>query len=100
MDEDSFNSWINNSRRLPKKLSPYYRYVKQLLESTPYLSSAQVEDRLKEAFKELPNVVVTPHTASATRSSRGGMARIAAENLLAMVEGQKAPHCVNPEVYT
>ena len=56
MDEDSFMAWINSPRRLPKKLSPYYQYVKQLLESTPYLSSAQVEDRLKETYKELPYV--------------------------------------------
>ena len=48
--------WINNPRRLPKKLSAYYQYVKRLLESTPYLSSAQVEDRLKEVFKDLPCV--------------------------------------------
>lgn len=56
MDEQSFMNWINQPRRLPKKLSAYYHYVKQLLESAPYLSSAQVEDRLKENFKDLPGV--------------------------------------------
>jgi len=56
MDEDTFMLWINKPRRLPKKLSPYYKYVKGLLEKTPYLSSAQVEDRLKENFKDLPEV--------------------------------------------
>jgi glyoxylate reductase len=57
------------------------------------------EPRMAEGLAELQNIVVTPHTASATKSSRGNMARIAAENVLAMVKGEKAPTCVNPEVY-
>ena len=57
------------------------------------------EPLMAEGLKDLPNVIVTPHTASATKSSRGGMARIAATNLLAMLEGKRAPNCVNPEVY-
>lgn len=57
------------------------------------------EPLMAEGLKDLHNVVVTPHTASATISSRGGMARLAAENLLAMVAGKQAPNCVNPEIY-
>jgi len=57
------------------------------------------EPLMAEGLKDLKNVVVTPHTASATKSSRGGMARIAAENLLAMLAGKRAPNCVNPDVY-
>jgi len=57
------------------------------------------EPRMAAGLKDLPNVVITPHTASATKSSRGGMARLAAENLLAMIEGRQAPNCINPEVY-
>jgi len=57
------------------------------------------EPLMAEGLKDLQNVVVTPHTASATKSSRGGMARIAAENLIAMLDGKEAPNCVNPEVY-
>jgi glyoxylate reductase len=57
------------------------------------------EPLMAEGLKDLSNVVVAPHTASATTSSRGGMARLAAENLLAMVAGRKAPNCLNPEVY-
>ncbi len=45
---------------------------------------------------ELPNVVMTPHTASATVSSRTGMAEKAARNLIAMVEGVMPPDCLNP----
>ena len=57
------------------------------------------EPLMVEGLADLPNVVLTPHTASATKSSRGGMARIAAENILAMLKGEKAPTCVNPDVY-
>jgi hypothetical protein len=56
MDEQQFMDWINTPRRLPKKLTPYYDFIKMLLESAPYLSSAQVEDRLKESFPDFPDV--------------------------------------------
>lgn len=56
IDEAAFLSRIMQPRCLPKKLSGYYKFVKKLLESTPYLSSAQVEDRLKENYKNLPTV--------------------------------------------
>lgn len=56
MDEQTFSAWISQPKRMPKKLSEYYKYVKNLLESTPYLSAAQVEDRLKEAYQDLPEV--------------------------------------------
>ncbi len=47
---------------------------------------------------QLDNVIILPHIASATVSSRNGMARIAAENLIAGVRGEPLPHWVNPEV--
>lgn len=56
MSEDEFHSWIEQIKNQPKKLNMYYDYVRQLLESHPYLSAAQVEDRLKEEFTELPMV--------------------------------------------
>jgi glyoxylate reductase len=47
----------------------------------------------------LDNCLIVPHIASATRSTRGNMARIAAENLLAGVHGERLAAPVNPEVY-
>jgi len=44
----------------------------------------------------LPNVVIAPHIASATFSSRNGMAEIAADNLLAGLEGKPLRCWVNP----
>jgi glyoxylate reductase len=46
----------------------------------------------------LPNCIVAPHIASATVSSRNGMAEIAADNLIAGLEGKPLRCWVNPEV--
>ena len=48
---------------------------------------------------ELSNVCVLPHIGSATLEARSGMARLAAENVVAFANGEKMPTCVNPEVY-
>ena len=45
-------------------------------------------------------VCVLPHIGSATIEARGGMARIAAANIVAFVEGEKLKTCLNPEVYS
>jgi glyoxylate reductase len=47
----------------------------------------------------LPNCVVVPHIASASRVTRGKMAAMAAANLLAGVRGERLPTPINPEVY-
>ncbi|MBS1609894.1 MAG: D-glycerate dehydrogenase [Bacteroidetes bacterium] len=46
----------------------------------------------------MPNVSVLPHIGSATEEARNGMARIAAENAIAGLKGEKLPHPINPEV--
>lgn len=56
MDEDEFHKRIEQGRNLPKKLSDYLGYVKGELGSKPYLSAAQIEDRLKEHYPDLPQV--------------------------------------------
>jgi glyoxylate reductase len=46
----------------------------------------------------MTNVLITPHIASATQETRGKMAELAARNLLAVLNGQEPPRCLNPEV--
>ena len=46
----------------------------------------------------LDNVVVAPHIASASIPTRIRMATLAAENLVAVLQGKKPPTPVNPEV--
>jgi glyoxylate reductase len=47
----------------------------------------------------LENVVLTPHTASATIESRSKMAVMAAENLIVGLAGQKPPNLINAQVW-
>ncbi len=43
--------------------------------------------------------VLLPHVGSASRDTRAMMATLAAEAALAHLRGERARHCVNPEVY-
>lgn len=52
------------------------------------------EPKLARGLAKLSNVVITPHTASATRSARDGMAKLVAENLIAFFEGKIPPNVV------
>jgi glyoxylate reductase len=47
----------------------------------------------------LDNCLVVPHIASASVSTRSEMSRIAAQNLINGVKGERLLTCVNPEVY-
>jgi glyoxylate reductase len=47
----------------------------------------------------LPNCLVIPHLGSASTATRSLMAKMAVENVIAGLRGERLPHCVNPEVY-
>ncbi len=47
----------------------------------------------------LDNVIIAPHIASASFTTRKNMALMTAENLLAGLRGQAPPNCVNPEAF-
>ena len=48
---------------------------------------------------ELDNLLISPHIASSSYATRSKMSIMAAENLIAGINGKRLPHCVNPEVY-
>jgi len=50
-----------------------------------------------EPLLDLPNVIVTPHAASATVETRRAMFELARENLISVLAGREPPACVNPE---
>jgi len=56
------------------------------------------EPALNPALLTLPNVVLTPHIASATTATRRAMAELAADNLIAALTGATPPTPLNPEV--
>ncbi|WP_025918342.1 D-glycerate dehydrogenase [Herminiimonas sp. CN] len=55
------------------------------------------EPRFNPDFLTLPNVVLTPHIASASESTRRAMAYCAAENLIAALSSAQPPNLLNPE---
>ncbi len=46
----------------------------------------------------LPNVIITPHIASASTATRHQMAVMTIDNILAGLEGRPIPYCANPEI--
>ncbi len=52
---------------------------------------------LDDPLLTLDNIIITPHIASASFTTRINMALMAAENLLAGLRGQTPPNCVNPK---
>ncbi|MFN7086871.1 MAG: NAD(P)-dependent oxidoreductase [Burkholderiales bacterium] len=57
------------------------------------------EPRPDPALLALPNVVFTPHTGSAIRELRAAMANVVVDNIVAIIEGRRPPHCWNAEIY-
>ena len=53
------------------------------------------EPAVTPGLLSLDNVVLLPHAGSATIETRTKMARMAADNLLAGLAGQKPPNCLN-----
>lgn len=52
------------------------------------------EPHVPRALRELPNVVLTPHVASASVATREGMAVLAAQNLAVALAGRRPPNPV------
>jgi glyoxylate reductase len=52
------------------------------------------EPQVPVDLRELPNTVLLPHVGSATASTRDAMARLCAENVIAVVEGREPPAAV------
>lgn len=48
---------------------------------------------------ELENCLIVPHLGSASKRTRDQMSLLAAQNLIAGLNGERLPHCANPEAY-
>lgn len=46
-----------------------------------------------------PALLLAPHLASASHATRGRLASMAVDNPWAALEGQRPPHCMNPELF-
>jgi len=56
------------------------------------------EPAMAPGLADLDNVVILPHLGSASIETRSKMALLAAENCIAVLNGKRPPHSVNPEV--
>ena len=56
------------------------------------------EPKCERALLSMKNVVLAPHTASASIETRTKMAMMAAQNCAAGLSGQRPPNIVNPEI--
>ena len=59
----------------------------------------EFEPELVPGLSKLDNIVITPHTASATIEARSAMAEMAAKNIMEVLAGRPGATTVNPEVY-
>jgi lactate dehydrogenase-like 2-hydroxyacid dehydrogenase len=57
------------------------------------------EPDIDKDLLKLDNVVLQPHSASATIYSRTQMALMAAENMIKGLKGEIPPNCINPKVF-
>jgi gluconate 2-dehydrogenase len=55
------------------------------------------EPKLNPEFLSLDNVVLAPHVGSSTEATRKAMAMLAAQNLVAALQGKLPPNLINPE---
>lgn len=83
---------IINEKILIKALKEKWIFAAGLdvYENEPYVT---------EGIKKLDNVVLQPHSASATIDSRTKMSIMAAENMIAGLKGEIPPNCVNRVVF-
>ena len=57
------------------------------------------EPAMAEGLAGCDNAVLLPHLGSATLATRARMARIAAENVVALLRGLRPPNLINPEAW-
>jgi len=57
------------------------------------------EPQINKELLKLDNVILQPHSASATTETRTKMAIIAAENMITGLKGEIPPNCINPEIF-
>lgn len=57
----------------------------------------EFEPKVTAELLPLDNVILCPHLGNATVETRDAMAKIAAENIIAVLQGGKPLNCVNPD---
>ncbi len=90
---------INTARGKCIDEEALYKALKNGVIAGAALDVFENEPHVHEGLKKLKNVVITPHIGSASLETRTKMAEMVAKNVIAVLNGKKAPNCVNGEVY-
>jgi glyoxylate reductase len=92
---------INTSRGPVVDLDALYEALK---ERRIFAAGLDVTDPeplpLDSPLLTLNNIIISPHIASASKTTREKMSWMAAQNVIAGLKGERLPNCVNPQVYT
>ena len=89
---------VNTTRGPVVDQRALYRALKERRIAAAGLDVAEEEPiPLDDPLLTLDNVTITPHVGSASVATRGKMAAMAVENVLAALRGEQPPNCVNPE---
>ncbi|MEM8529473.1 MAG: D-glycerate dehydrogenase [Chloroflexota bacterium] len=105
IDSDALNIIKPDAILINTALGPIVdtRALVSALQQKPIIAALDVTDPeplpLDHPLINLPNVIITPHMASASVQTRTRMALIAAENVLATLRGEQPFAMVNPEVW-
>jgi hydroxypyruvate reductase 1 len=81
---------INTSRGPVVKEADLAAHLADIAEFRAGLDVYEFEPEVNDLLKKLPNVVLAPHIASATRWTRENMAKLAALNIRGIIEGYPA----------
>jgi len=93
--------FVNTSRGAVVDETALHRALESRQIAGAAIDVAETEPLSKhDPLLRLPNLLVTPHIASASVATRERMAEMAVENLLVALAGKRPPHCVNPEGLT
>jgi glyoxylate reductase len=87
---------VNTARGPVVDQQTLYRFLKERRIAAAALDVTEVEPiPMDDPLLTLDNVIIAPHIASASVSTRSRMASVAADNLLAALRGEEPPNCVN-----
>lgn len=92
---------INTARGSIVEAEALYRALSQGEIAAAAIDVTEPEPILMDSpLLTLENLIITPHIGSASLQTRKQMADMAIANLIAGLQGDRLPNCVNPEVYS
>lgn len=91
---------VNTSRGLVVDQEALYKALKSGQIAAAAIDVTEVEPiPMDDPLLTLENIIITPHMASASTATRTKIATMAAANLIAGVQREMLPNCVNPEAF-